>query len=155
MNRIKKSNDFSRRSFLTGTATAVATISVRSTNGSASTGDGHEPTVFQHACMTLPTSSNDARRSGRRDCNKMLIGFRNNWSDISRTRGPPSYWLKRHPLWLMNCSSSNLLKVAKNGSSQFSTFMPTDMSGKSKRLGEFLICGECKPIRSGSIHPFW
>ncbi len=57
MNRIKKPNDFSRRSFLTGTATAVATISVRSTKGLSSIGDGRKPTVFQHACMTLPYSN--------------------------------------------------------------------------------------------------
>ena len=63
MNRINEPNGYSRRSFLTNTAAALATISARQTISSSLVLDDRKPTLFQHACMTLPYSSYPLERA--------------------------------------------------------------------------------------------
>ncbi len=57
MNRFRRPSSFSRRSFLAATAASLAALSVRQTSGSTLLGSERKPTVFQHACMTLPYSN--------------------------------------------------------------------------------------------------
>ena len=57
MNRIDRLNTYSRRDFLTSTAMALATVSVRQASSSPTSLDGRILSIFQHACMTLPYSN--------------------------------------------------------------------------------------------------
>ncbi len=57
MNRSNRPTSFSRRSFLATTATSLAAISLRHSSGSPVIASERQPTVFQHACMTLPYSN--------------------------------------------------------------------------------------------------
>lgn len=57
MNRINNPNAISRRTIMAGAVTALASVSVRQANSSPTSLDSRKPTVFQHACMTLPYSN--------------------------------------------------------------------------------------------------
>ena len=57
MNRLNRPISFSRRSFFAATATSLAAISVHQASGSVLNDSERKPTVFQHACMTLPYSN--------------------------------------------------------------------------------------------------
>ena len=57
MKQIHDPNSYSRRGFLTSAATALAMMSTRKAISSSLTLDGPKPTLFQHACMTLPYSN--------------------------------------------------------------------------------------------------
>ena len=63
MNRFRRPTSDSRRSILAATAASLAALSVRLTSGSTLLGSERKPTVFQHACMTLPYSNFPLERS--------------------------------------------------------------------------------------------
>jgi len=57
MNRTSTPNSYSRRSFLIGTVTGLAAVTAHRSSCSPTIMDARKPTLFQHACMTLPYSS--------------------------------------------------------------------------------------------------